>query len=331
MKRTTVAALLTVAATLAASSPAAAQRKATAEDGEQVLLYDDGTWRSAEQLSLEKVKVTVLKRPPFAARPARGSAQARLTRVRLKQTSAKRNQITDDAAWFSRHDLALPVFEVPNSFRQRKGTCPGRTPTAYRGNKLVAAIRGAGQLYLVYGRDFSSGRYLVITDEALKQVRHVIDFAAYTGGGKDKPADRSFVFQQITWVAERDGVLYIATGHNTYASSSGGRNAYITALNADTLDLIWRSRPLVCNARNFEIVGDAVICGYGFTAEPDYMYVLDRATGKVAQRLKLKTGPSFILRRGSALFVRTYNMDYKFRITGAPSAPIRKRAKPRTR
>lgn len=36
---------------------------------------------------------------------------------------------------------------------------------------------------------------------------------------------------------------------------------------------------------NFLVKGDVIFCGYGFTAEDDYLYQLDKNTGEVIDRL----------------------------------------------
>ena len=74
--------------------------------------------------------------------------------------------------------------------------------------------------------------------------------------------------------------------------SSGGQNGYITALDPRTGKLKWRSAPLTCNTSNFLLDGDAIIAGYGFTEEPDFLYVLDRKTGKPLFPVEERSVPS---------------------------------------
>jgi hypothetical protein len=57
-----------------------------------------------------------------------------------------------------------------------------------------------------------------------------------------------------------------------------------------------------------------LICGYGFTAEPDFLYVLERATGKTVSKVPLKSGPDFLIEKDGELFVRTYDTDYVFTV-----------------
>ncbi len=69
-------------------------------------------------------------------------------------------------------------------------------------------------------------------------------------------------------------------------SSSYGQNAYVTAFDAKTKQRLWRSKALVANAQTFAVTPGYLITGYGFTAEPDWLYLLDRRTGRVVERLE---------------------------------------------
>src|SRR5262249_36986066 len=115
----------------------------------------------------------------------------------------------------------------------------------------------------------------------------------------------------------RNGVLYVENTHLTYASASFDRNAYITAIDLKTRRAIWRSPALVANALNFLVTSRYVIAGYGFTREPDYLYVLDRRTGRVLDRLLLPNAPERITLRGNVLHVRTYDHVVLARLRGA--------------
>jgi hypothetical protein len=42
--------------------------------------------------------------------------------------------------------------------------------------------------------------------------------------------------------------------------------------------------------------------------------VLRRKTGDVIQKITLKSGPDYIIRKNNDIFVRTYDTDYIFRI-----------------
>ena len=124
--------------------------------------------------------------------------------------------------------------------------------------------------------------------------------------------DLQFVDQGAQWAEVKDGVLYISHGHGTYARSSKGMTAYVTALDVATGELRWRSPPLVAGAGNFIVHGGHILTGYGFTAEPDHVIVLDRRDGKVTSKARVASAPQYLFLRDRRLFVRTYDMNYQF-------------------
>ena len=60
--------------------------------------------------------------------------------------------------------------------------------------------------------------------------------------------------------------------------------------------------------------GDVIFCGYGFTAEDDYLYQLDKNTGEVIDRLPLKKMPDLMAEKDDRLYVHTYSYDYVIEI-----------------
>jgi hypothetical protein len=46
--------------------------------------------------------------------------------------------------------------------------------------------------------------------------------------------------------------------------------------------------------------------------ESKYNLIADRYTGKVMDRILLKTAPTYIIKKDNILYVRTYNTDYEF-------------------
>jgi hypothetical protein len=251
-----------------------------------------------------------LPTPPFGYYSAAGK-KAR-TKVRLVKVSEKRNQITDDADWLSRNGLKPPTIPIDQNGKTEG--LPTGAPSGVNGNRIVSAIVSGKRSFLLYGPDYAGGRYLVALNSADSQPAYSLDFGKYITPPKVAKGEAEFVDEKLQWAQEADGVLYVANFHRTYARSSGHLNGYITALDPNTGRIKWRSRSLVCNSTNFLVKGDAIITGYGFTAEPDFLYVLDRRTGAIAQTVKLKSGPSWILEKGGRIYVRTYNTDYVFRV-----------------
>jgi outer membrane protein assembly factor BamB len=118
-----------------------------------------------------------------------------------------------------------------------------------------------------------------------------------------------------------NGVLFVSHHHMTYSASSGGFNAYVTALDLRTGALFWRSDPLVSNGSNFLVRNGYVICGYGFTAEKDFLFVLDATTGQTVRKIPLRSGPEWLIEKDGKLFVRTYDTNYVFELGASPRSP----------
>ena len=100
---------------------------------------------------------------------------------------------------------------------------------------------------------------------------------------------------------------YVSTSHLTYAAQTKGRNAYLSAIDVVEKKTIWRSAALVANARTFVVTGNLIVAGYGFTAEADLLYLLDRRTGGVLDRMPVPSAPEIHKLRDGRLHVRTYD------------------------
>lgn len=141
-----------------------------------------------------------------------------------------------------------------------------------------------------------------------------LEFTEYMYAPDMVEADRDYVDERVRDAKIRNGILYVTISHLTYAESAPS-NAYIMAISLEDYSVIWKSEPLVCNSYNFEIVDDIIFTGYGFTAEPDYLFQIDRLTGCVLEQYKINSRADYIIYKEDKLYVRTYNTDYVFEIT----------------
>ena len=146
--------------------------------------------------------------------------------------------------------------------------------------------------------------------------RYSYDFRRYAWPPRIAPGEREFVYEQAVFAKEAGCLLLVETANSTYAKSSYGLNAYLNAIDLKTRKLRWRSPALVANAGNFVLLNGTIVSGYGFTAEPDYLYALDRATGRVQGRLLLPSSPERIARHGDVLTVDTYDHRLTIRVRG---------------
>lgn len=206
--------------------------------------------------------------------------------------------------------LVSSRYRSPIAPTQPAAERPEWAPRAFRSHELVVTIRQGPRVFLVYGDGFS-GRYLVGASARTRALEYAYDFRNFLsppGGGE---------LERVVWAREADGVLYVETAHLTYSSASHGRTAYLSAIDLDTRKTLWRSRALVANARTFVLAGDRIVSGYGFTAEPDFLYLLDRGTGRALERLKVPSAPERITLRGNLLRVRTYDRSLVARIAAS--------------
>lgn len=259
---------------------------------------------------IESLRLVTLPAPQFNRQATKTPAAKTATnQPRLSILSTKRNQITDEEAWFAANDLKLPLYRVSDQSPDRLMELPPEAPTVYKGNLLVKAIRQPKTITLVYGKDYASGRYLIAMDAESGRFLYCYDFFNYTRAPDNDAKDMDFVFQAVEWAVEEGNTLYVSHAHPTYARSSRGMNAYITAIDTRTSRVLWRSQPLVSNSNNFEVIGDLIVTGYGFTAEPDYLYLLDKKTGDVRQQLAVKSQADYIIHKNKKIYVRMYDTD----------------------
>lgn len=269
----------------------------------------------SQEIGLENIEPKVLAQPPFKGVPATSSQKT--VNITLKQISVKKNKITDESDWYISNDLSIQAYKLPNSniyapLQYHFQPLPEGIPLKYIDNLLTNAFYGDGYNIYLYGKNYSAGRFMLITDLENNKVKYFLDFENYFNCANYEEL-MSFPLKPV-WAIVEDNVLYVSNAHKTYASTTNGINAFITAIDLRTLGIIWRSEPLVCNANNFEIIEDNIVCGYGFTAEPDFLYILNKNTGRKVKKIKVASGPDYIIRKQDKLHVRTYDRDYIFEI-----------------
>lgn len=86
------------------------------------------------------------------------------------------------------------------------------------------------------------------------------------------------------------GVLYFNEGCQSYSQEAEGRCSSLVAVDPVARKVLWRTPPLVSNSR-FVVRGCYLVAGYGFTAEPDHVFLVSRGTGKVLQEVLVASAP----------------------------------------
>jgi hypothetical protein len=271
--------------------------------------------QSGQIQNIDDLPVFTLDAPPFRADTAK-TVQSAPQEFKLNLLSARPNNITDEDNWFESNQLPrLPEVRPPaqpeNAVHQDR---PEAIPRSWRGKNLITVILQQDRALLIYGESYNNALLLASLNLSTKLFEYGLDFKNYGYSPENIPEDREFTQQYIHWASQVEDVLYVSHGHDTYAKSSKGRTGYVTAINIKDKHVLWSSSALISNAKNFEIIEDYLITGYGFTAEPDYLFVLRRKTGELMQTIKLKSGPDYIIRKDNDIYVRAYDTDYVFRM-----------------
>lgn len=140
------------------------------------------------------------------------------------------------------------------------------------------------------------------------------DLSKLCDGPDSTSGTTSKVNQTIRYEAIVGDILYVEISHYGYAYEEKN-TAYIVGIDLETGNVLFKTEPLTANASNFQIYDDFIICGYGFTSEDDYLYILDRYTGKRINSIPLRSAANQIEVVDDILYVATYNTAYQFKIT----------------
>lgn len=229
--------------------------------------------------------VTLLENPSWEYYCSSKSSTAPVEPLNLKKLTEEKNEIIDTEEWLSENGFSVPKITE------------------------IGSDADNDYIYELSGDDYAP--YMLTVYSQTSNDVFSIDFSNYIYADEYIEADADFIRQGIRYVLQNEGILYVSIGHTTYAESAP-HNAYVVAIDLATKKVLWKSQPLVSNCGNFVLIGDVIVCGYGFTAEPDYLYQLDCHTGKVIQETPLKSGPDYIFVEDQTLYVRTYNRNYTF-------------------
>lgn len=250
-----------------------------------------------------------IERPPFAytlKTPVKVTAGPAPTLTKVSET---KNKITDDVDWFEKNKLSLPG-RAPSKDGAKLPKAPERGVDTWGNDKLHYVLDHGNHYVLLYGANFAATKTVSFFDKG-QVTRGIYDFSTFVKPPEVVKGEEEFTSMEVLWAQKVDDVLYVSSAHHTYAKSSKGKNAFLTAVDTEGA-LRWQSDPLVCNSTNFVVHGAYIICGYGFSKEDDFLYVISRADGKTVSKTPIKAGASYLVLKGNQLFVRGYDYDFVF-------------------
>jgi hypothetical protein len=94
----------------------------------------------------------------------------------------------------------------------------------------------------------------------------------------------------------------------------GGTKGFVSAIDLKSGELLWRSQPLVHGGGAFAFFKGFIVTGYGFTDEPDNVFLLRKDTGEVVHKVPVKSAPGSITIAGNIATVETYDAVHEIEI-----------------
>ena len=151
--------------------------------------------------------------------------------------------------------------------------------------------------------------HLIMLLDPSKEVKKVYNTRNITITPKDS------LYQRVEWAVVKDGVLYFSECAST-APDKNSQGYYLVAVDINTDETIWISKPRTVNSSNFLIVDNSIICGLGGSGIPDYIYVLNRYTGVKTREYWIPTAATwFAIGEDKTLYVALYDKHVAFKIT----------------
>lgn len=242
---------------------------------------------------VSEIEFTVVPGPDFYGHTLKRDMSRK--QIKLQQVSRRSNQIIDDDDWYINNNLTRREQRI-------------ETPMNIFGPRY--SYKTGGYLVTTYGENFGHTLKVVITDEQQETLYAAYDFAKYEFSPKTTLMGN---YQRVDDFVIEGNVLYVAHGTNGYSDGAGYQTGYITAFNMEKQEIIWTTQPLTCNS-HFTIYNNSIICGYGFTSEPDNLFVLDKYSGQRVQKISMKKMVNDVVVRDGLAYVRTYSFDYVFKI-----------------
>lgn len=183
-------------------------------------------------------------------------------------------------------------------------------PRTLGGEQPTRAFEQPGTTFVVYGET------VVAALGPRGGLKYAFDLSSF-GFPPRSVAPGAYGPQEIVWARQLGRLLVVQTNHLGYASDSAGRNGYLTGIDLDTGRVRWRSPSLVANAPHFVFMRGLIVSGYGFTAEKDWLYLVDPRTGGVRVRLALPSAAERITLQGGRIVVRCYDAQVVARLVPA--------------
>lgn len=100
--------------------------------------------------------------------------------------------------------------------------------------------------------------------------------------------------------------VYFNQACRSYSKEQGGNCSYLFSYNIKNKSVDWKSNNL-CSNGIFLVEKDFIISAYGFTAEKDFVYLINRTNGQIIDKFKVDSDPQYMEIHNNKLYVIDYN------------------------
>ena len=100
--------------------------------------------------------------------------------------------------------------------------------------------------------------------------------------------------------------VYFNQACRSYSKEQGGNCSYLFSYNIKNKSIDWKSNNL-CSNGIFLVEKDFIISAYGFTAEKDFVYLINRTNGQIIDKYKVNSDPQYMEVYNNKLYVVDYN------------------------
>jgi hypothetical protein len=147
-----------------------------------------------------------------------------------------------------------------------------------------------------------TGRYLAIVYSSAGKEQRRVDLGKHLLLSSNEIQD----------VRYRGGIIYFNEACQSYSKEVKGKCSSLVALDPAAGTVLWRSPYLSSNNLFIFKDDETLVSGYGFTAEPDYLFLLSAKTGEVLSRTKLDTAHTYLEIQDGKLHAFTDKTHYTF-------------------
>lgn len=149
-------------------------------------------------------------------------------------------------------------------------------------------------IYAHYGPDHYQTKAISIIDETRKEVALITAFSVANIARA--------IYEPET------GIFYYSV---VEGNLDGKDEARLHAFSTEEGVELWRSEAGTSHG-NFLVEDKHIISHYGFTDEDDFLFVIDKGSGKTLKKTQLKTAANLVIKEGSKILVPCYQGSHEF-------------------